>query len=395
MGIIIKKRFGPRNFVQQLGFKDVYTIGPKKKKAQQVGFDNPQEYIIPQNDINDFTRDMQQSYNTAQKGASKTFANYYGGTGDTRGFIHTAKPLPPVATSMDRLIEDYDRNLAVSTRNRNRACNLAEGLVGQKLEFLKDILYGKKTKAKYENIRSWANRARATVDRNHQFNEVADQLRVLLYQKHTLPGYFRTWVSRTTTLHPDLLSKGAMLKRVMQLKSKQEVLNRAKWLVALKASRLKEQAEYAHELKRAEAMAAVDLERDGTQGGFFSQVGTNLSTPGSVKKLSPSAKQLSSTKKSAEKSEQTQQTTPTLELRRGVTLPTKAKTPSTVGTIPKRLTEEAEARFGNRFKEYARASQRSYVQRGAAALGLSDPIQTVTTKRKLLNTPGGTPGLPA
>ena len=58
MGIIIKKRFGPRNFVQQLGFKDVYTIGPKKKKTQQVGFDNPQEYIIPQNDISEFTKDM-------------------------------------------------------------------------------------------------------------------------------------------------------------------------------------------------------------------------------------------------------------------------------------------------------------------------------------------------
>ena len=114
MGIIIKRRFGPRNFVQQLGFKDVYTIGPKKKKEQQVGFDNPQEYILPQSDINEFTKDMQQSYNTAQKGASKAFANYYGGTGDTRGFIHTAKPLPPVATSLDRLGEDYDRSLAIS-----------------------------------------------------------------------------------------------------------------------------------------------------------------------------------------------------------------------------------------------------------------------------------------
>jgi hypothetical protein len=106
---------------------------------------------------------------------------------------------------------------------------------------------------------------------------------------------------------------------------------------------------------------------------------------------------------SAQKSEQVQQTTPTLDLRQGVALPTKAKTPPTVGTMveypkkvsPKRLTAEAESRFGNRFKEYVRGSQRSYVQRGAAALGLSDPIQTATTKRKLLNTPGGTPGLPA
>ena len=41
MGIIIKKRFGPRNFVQQLDFKDVYRVTPKKKKPQQVGVDNP------------------------------------------------------------------------------------------------------------------------------------------------------------------------------------------------------------------------------------------------------------------------------------------------------------------------------------------------------------------
>ena len=109
-------------------------------------------------------------------------------------------------------------------------------------------------------------------------------------------------------------------------------------------------------------------------------------------------------KKSAEKSEKLEQTTPILELRRGVALPTKAKTPPpSVGTMvdylkkvsPKRLTAEAEARFGNRFKEYARNSHRNYIQRGAAALGLSDPIETVTTKRNLLNTPGGTPGLPA
>ena len=147
MGIIIKKRFGPRNFVQQLDFKDVYSVTPKKKKPQQVGFDNPQEYIIPQNDINTFTRDMQQSYNTAQKGASKTFANYYGGTGDTREFIWTAKPLPPVATSMDRLGEDYDRTLAISVRNRNRARNLAEGLAGQNVEYLRELIFGSKTRA--------------------------------------------------------------------------------------------------------------------------------------------------------------------------------------------------------------------------------------------------------
>ena len=36
MGIIIKKRFGPRNFVQYLHLKDVYSVGPKHRKKQQV-----------------------------------------------------------------------------------------------------------------------------------------------------------------------------------------------------------------------------------------------------------------------------------------------------------------------------------------------------------------------
>ena len=35
--MIIKKRFGVRNFVQYLALKDTYSIGPKvKKKKQEV-----------------------------------------------------------------------------------------------------------------------------------------------------------------------------------------------------------------------------------------------------------------------------------------------------------------------------------------------------------------------
>ena len=176
-------------------------------------------------------------------------------------------------------------------------------------------------------------------------------------------------------------------------------------LIAEKANRLKTQGEYSKELKRAESMAVVDLERGGVEGEFFPQVGTNLTTPGSVRKASSGTKKsaeksVSSVKKSAQKSEQAQQTTPILELRRGVTLPGKPKTPpQSVGTMvdnilkkvsPKRLTEEAQAKYGNQFRNYVRNAQR-----GAAALGLSEVIDTHKTKRKLLNTPGGTPGLPA
>ena len=175
----------------------------------------------------------------------------------------------------------------------------------------------------------------------------------------------------------------------------------AKALIAEKANRLKTPGEYSKELKRAESMAAVDLERGGEGGEFFSQVGTNLTTPGSVRKALSSTKK--SAQKSAQKSEQVQQTTPILELRRGVTLPSKSKTPPSVGTMvdnilkkvsPKRSTEEAQAKYGNQFRNYVRNAQRN-AERGAAALGLSEVIDTHKTKRKLLNTPGGTPGLPA
>ena len=115
MGLIIKKMFGPRNFVQHLDFKNVYSIGSKPRKKQQVVFKNPLDYIQPQTAVNDLTREVQQGFNTYQKGATKAFANYYGGSGDTRSFVWTAKPLPPVATSLDRLGSDYDRNNGVNT----------------------------------------------------------------------------------------------------------------------------------------------------------------------------------------------------------------------------------------------------------------------------------------
>ena len=58
MGIIIKKRFGPHNFFQQLDLKHVYSIKTKKKKNQQVnvGFNNPQDYIISESGVNALIR---------------------------------------------------------------------------------------------------------------------------------------------------------------------------------------------------------------------------------------------------------------------------------------------------------------------------------------------------
>ena len=124
MGIIIKKRFGPRNFVQYLHLKDVYSIGPKPKKKQQVVFNNPQDYIIPQSAVNKAFYAARQAKTVEKQGAAKSFAKYYGGMGDSRAFVWTVKSIPPVATSMDRLGEDFDRNFRINQKNLEKKANI-------------------------------------------------------------------------------------------------------------------------------------------------------------------------------------------------------------------------------------------------------------------------------
>ena len=121
MGLIIKKRFGPWNFVQYLHLKDVYSVGPKPRKKHQVYMKNPQEYIIPQSIVNSVLHGMQEGETVKNKEASKHFAKYYWGTGDSRSFVWTAKPRPPVATSLDRLGDDFDRNFGLNQTNLERA----------------------------------------------------------------------------------------------------------------------------------------------------------------------------------------------------------------------------------------------------------------------------------
>ena len=135
-------------------------------------------------------------------------------------------------------------------------------------------------------------------------------------------------------------------------------------------------------------MAALDLERGGTEGGFFPQVGTNLNTPASA------TKQPRSAKKSGQKAEQSQQTSPMLELPGVALVPTKTKTPPSAESMvdffkkvsPKSLTPSQKATLANRFRHVARN-----VARGAALLGLADPPDDPKAKRKLLgsDTPGG------
>jgi hypothetical protein len=341
---------------------------------------------------------MQQSYNTAQKGASKTFANYYGGTGDTRTFVRTAKPIPPVATSLDRLGEDYDRTLAVSVRNRNRARHLAEGLAGQKIEYLRELIFGKKSRGKFERVRSWPYRAREAIELEEKSKILGDRMRDIFDAKYTLPGYFHSWVSKTKSLDPKLLGKAAFLSSRREIKTKHQIMEIAKQLVDRKDSRLKRIAENVYKAKRAELMTAVDLERDGTSGGFFSQVGTNLYATQSAKKLMDSAKKSPPTKVY-----QDQQTSP-MSAMKSVKTPSSTKSvKSTKKTSPlepaiemfkrvstKPLTPQQEASLAGRFRAAGRIAQK-----GAAMLGLADPPDEPKTRRKLLVTPGGTPGMPA
>ena len=77
-------------------------------------FNNPQDYIIPQSAVNNALYSAQQAETVEKQGAVTSFAKYYDGTGDSRLFVWMAKPIPPVATSMERLGEDFDRNYGIN-----------------------------------------------------------------------------------------------------------------------------------------------------------------------------------------------------------------------------------------------------------------------------------------
>jgi hypothetical protein len=102
--MLIKKRFGARNFVQYLNLKNNYKVGPRPKAKQQaynVGYD---PYIGKQSKM-DYLLLQHQRANDSQR--------HYGyNTENRRGFFSnaSAKPIPPVHTSMDWLAEDWDRN---------------------------------------------------------------------------------------------------------------------------------------------------------------------------------------------------------------------------------------------------------------------------------------------
>ena len=220
----------------------------------------------------------------------------------------------------------------------------------------------------------WPYVARDTIDRDKKIDFAADKFREYSDQKYTLPGYFKTWFSKTNALNDKTARKGMYVKEQKEMRTKQQIMKLAQRMVdqtKQKECHFRRIAQNVYDNNRAHLMAALNLERGGTEGGFFSQIGTNLNTPSSA-----ILKRTLSAKKSVQKQEQSQQTSPMTE-----TASPKIRLPSSFKRFsPANLTPEQKTSVLARFA------------RGAAMLGLIDaPDPPGRAKRKLLgqDTPGG------
>lgn len=110
--MIIKKRFGDRNFVQYLGLKnDDYALVPKKKKKQKVYI--PGVSVTYRNDPG-----SQAELEAQQMANSVRFIPHK--YEDQRAYRYTAKALPPVVHSYDRMGDtDGIRLLTMNRRNED------------------------------------------------------------------------------------------------------------------------------------------------------------------------------------------------------------------------------------------------------------------------------------
>ena len=99
----------------------------------------------------------------------------------------------------------------MTVRNRNRARNLAESLAGQKVEYLRSLIFGSKTKAKFRPLHVWPRSARAALAREKALNFAADKFREHAEQNIKLPGYFKTWYNKTHDLTHKAFLKGELV----------------------------------------------------------------------------------------------------------------------------------------------------------------------------------------
>ena len=104
--------------------------------------------------------------------------------------------------------------------------------------------------------------------------------------------------------------KSELLKDMRNLRTKQQIWKLAQRMVdqtKQNEGHIRRIAQSVYDKQRAHLMASLNLERGGTEGGFFPQAGTNLTTPSSA-----IVKRAHSQKKSVEKHTQAQQKSPML-----------------------------------------------------------------------------------
>ena len=107
-----------RSAFQYLNLDGVYSVGTKAKKKQQVFLKGGNGYIYKQDPGEKKKLDNQQLNNVGHSGAWKKF---YGGPKDTRGFRWSAKAMPPVRTSFDHFVDNWDRGIHSYTTAREAA----------------------------------------------------------------------------------------------------------------------------------------------------------------------------------------------------------------------------------------------------------------------------------
>ena len=189
----IKKRFGPRNFVQYLGLKnDDYALVPKKKKKQTVFI--PGVDTIYRNDPGSQAElEAQQSAN-----AIRFIPHKYE---DQRAYRYTAKALPPVVHSFDRMA-DTDAMRLATDRARLAARAREEGIqrnlekwrrmrrkLGHWGGLIKDKPYAESRVSRFENKRIAAEMKKIWTE---YFRKDAAQRAINMHpNRSTIPRYFK------------------------------------------------------------------------------------------------------------------------------------------------------------------------------------------------------------
>ena len=81
------------------------------------------------------------------------------------------------------------------------------------MEYLRNQVFSedKKTRAKFRTIRVWARNARRALEHKRALFDAADKFRLHALEKHILPGYIKTWFSKTHNLEDKAFLKGEVL----------------------------------------------------------------------------------------------------------------------------------------------------------------------------------------